>query len=48
MELRKPDKLRGKCCRAINDNTVVLIFRYTWVYSKDDTMAHAHRPVVTS
>ena len=25
-----------------------MVFRYTWVYSKEDTMAHTHRPVVTS
>ena len=25
-----------------------MVFRYTWVYSKEDTMAHTHRPMVTS
>ena len=25
-----------------------MVFRYTWVYSKEDTMAHTRRPVVTS
>ena len=25
-----------------------MVFRYTWVYSKEDTMAHTCRPVVTS
>ena len=25
-----------------------MVFRYTWVYSKEDIMAHTRRPVVTS
>ena len=25
-----------------------MVFRYTWVYSKEDTMAHTRRFVVTS
>ena len=25
-----------------------MVFRYTWVYSKEDTMAHNRRLVVTS
>ena len=25
-----------------------MVFRYTWVYSKEDTMAHTRRLVVTS
>ena len=25
-----------------------MVFRYTWVYSKEDTMAHTRRAVVTS
>ena len=25
-----------------------MVFRYTWVYSKEGTMAHTHRLVVTS
>ena len=33
-------------CHAIKMQGMV--FRYTWVYSKEDTMAHTHRPVVTS
>ena len=33
-------------CRAIMTN--VMAFDYTWVYSKDDTMAHAHRLMVIS
>ena len=33
-------------CRAINDKGMV--FRYTWVYSKEDTMAHTRRPMVIS
>ena len=33
-------------CRAMK--TKGMVFRYTWVYSKEDTMAHTHRPVVTS
>ena len=30
------------------DDDKVMVFRCTWVYSKDDTMAHTRRPVVTS
>ena len=33
-------------CRAMM--TKGMVFRYMWVYSKEDTMAHTHRPVVTS
>ena len=33
-------------CRAMK--TKGMVFRYTWVYSKEDTMAHTRRPVVTS
>ena len=33
-------------CRAMM--TKGMVFRYTWVYSKEDTMAHTRRPVVTS
>ena len=33
-------------CRAIK--TKGMVFRYTWVYSKEDTMAHTYRAVVTS
>ena len=33
-------------CRAIK--TKGMVFRYTWVYSKEDTMAHTHGAVVTS
>ena len=33
-------------CRAIK--TKGMVFRYTWVYSKEDTMAHTRRPMVTS
>ena len=33
-------------CRAMKMKGMV--FRYTWVYSKEDTMAHTCRPVVTS
>ena len=25
-----------------------MVFRYMWVYSKEDTMAHTRRPIVTS
>ena len=35
-----------RCCRAIMMQGMV--FRYTWVYSKEDTMAHTRRPVVSS
>ena len=33
-------------CRAMK--TKGMVFRYTWVYSNEDTMAHTRRPVVTS
>ena len=33
-------------CHAMK--TKGMVFRYMWVYSKEDTMAHTHRPVVTS
>ena len=33
-------------CRAMK--TKGTVFRYTWVYSKEDTMAHTCRLVVTS
>ena len=33
-------------CRAMM--TKGMVFRYTWVYSKEDTMAHTLRLVVTS
>ena len=33
-------------CRAMK--TKSMVFKYTWVYSKEDTMAHTRRAVVTS
>ena len=36
----------GTICRAIM--TKGMVFRYTWVYSKEDTIAHTRRLVVTS
>ena len=36
----------GGCCRMMKMKGMV--FRYMWVYSKEDTMAHTRRPVVTS
>ena len=33
-------------CRAMK--TKGMVFRYTWVYSKEDTMAHTRRLMVTS
>ena len=36
----------GTPCRMMK--TKGMVFRYTWVYSKEDTMAHTGRPVVTS
>ena len=39
-----PDK-EGNC-HAIK--TKGMVFRNTWVYSKEDAMAHTYRPVVTS
>ena len=43
-----PEKLQIYCdyCRVMM--TKGMVFRYTWVYSKEDTMAHTCRPVVTS
>ena len=35
-----------RTCRAMK--TKGMVFRYTWVYSKEDTMAHTCRLVVTS
>ena len=32
------------CCAIM---TKGIVFRYTWVYSKEDTMAHTRRAVVT-
>ena len=37
---------RGSTCHAMK--TKGMVFRYTWVYSKEDTMAHTCRLVVTS
>ena len=40
---------KGKQCNMCHAmKTKGMVFRYTWVYSKEDTMAHTHRPVVTS
>ena len=46
-------KNKSKCflkarvhCRVMK--TKGMVFRYTWVYSKEDTMAHTRMPVVTS
>ena len=36
----------ARFCRTMM--TKGMVFRYTWVYSKEDTMAHTCRPVVTS
>ena len=36
----------GLTCRVMK--TKGMVFRYTWVYSKEDTMAHTRRPMVTS
>ena len=33
-------------CRAMKMKGMV--FRYTWVYSKEDTMAHTRKAMVTS
>ena len=39
--------IEEKCeCRVMKMKAIV--FRYTWVYSKEDTMAHTHGPVVSS
>ena len=43
--IKKEGKTIGQC-RAIK--TKGMVFRYTWVYSKEDTMAHTYRPMVTS
>ena len=34
--------------RATNFKTKGNVFRYMWVYAKEDTMAHTYRSVVTS
>ena len=39
-------KMSSGTCRAIMIKGMV--FRNTWVYSKEDTMAHTRRLVVTS
>ena len=42
---------RNKEKRIGNCHTIKMksmVFRYTWVYSKEDTMAHTYRPMVTS
>ena len=36
----------NRYCRAMK--TKGMVFRYTWVYSKEDTMARTGRPMVTS
>ena len=38
----------NKCCNCRAMKTKGMVFRYTWVYSKEDTMAHTRRLVVTS
>ena len=40
------EKIIESACRAMITKGVV--FRYTWVYSKEDTMAHTCRLMVTS
>ena len=40
------EKCGKQYCRAIK--TKGMVFRYMWVYSKEDTMAHTYRAVVTS
>ena len=40
--------LREECGRCRAMKTKGMVFGYTWVYSKEDTMAHTRRPVVTS
>ena len=41
-----PQVVTGKYCRAMK--TKGMVFRYTCVYSKEDTMAHTRRLMVTS
>ena len=41
-----PSLINIYLCRAMI--TKGMVFRYTWVYSKEDTMAHTRRLVVTS
>ena len=43
---RLDEAYNGRYCRAMM--TKGMVYRYTWVYSKEDTMAHTRRPVVTS
>ena len=40
------DGMGDACCRAMKAKG--MLFRNTWVYSKEGTMAHTRRPVVTS
>ena len=40
------NSLMDKICRAMM--TKGMVFRYTWVYSKEDTMAHTCRLMVIS
>ena len=49
----KNQETKNKKCRRSTGNcralkTKGMVFRYTWVYSKEDTMAHTRRLVVTS
>ena len=44
--MNKWNKIDFGGCRAMM--TKGMVFRYTWVYSKEDTMAHTYRLVVTS
>ena len=38
--------MNARNCRTIK--TKGMVFRYMWVYSKEDTMAHTCRAMVTS
>ena len=40
--------LTNQCCHCRAIQMKGMVFRYMWVYSKEDTMAHTYRPVVTS
>ena len=46
LRIKQKFELSYTLCRVMM--TKGMVFRYMWVYSKEDTMAHTRRPVVTS
>ena len=45
-KMEEEGKNQEENCRMIK--TKGMVFRYMWVYSKEDTMAHTYRAMVTS